>query len=206
VSKDQSESLVKNLNLYRLRADVTITYVNTPVNALFSHTECEIPLIDPRSKITTLGHYYGRLYEEIDNNCNLDQWDIFSYNLCIADFGRSFQADKFYALDINLDQLGGVDFHKGCYVGQELTSRMKRRGQIKNRLCTLKTAHGAEVGAEISQNDHVIGTVVAQSGGIGLGLIRIDRYDPLYDARSNDTPLTLCWQSWQLPLSADQKV
>jgi folate-binding protein YgfZ len=76
--------------------------------------------------------------------------------------------------DVDLDQLNGVDFTKGCFVGQEVVSRMQHRGTARRRIVQVR---GAELtsGAEIVAGGQAIGTVGSVHGDIGLATIRLDR-------------------------------
>lgn len=91
-----------------------------------------------------------------------------------ADWG----SETTYPIEANFDLLNGVDFHKGCFVGQETTSRMKRRGQVKNRMLPIAfegptPSHGAEVLA----GDRRAGEVLSGIEGRAMALLRLDRLE-----------------------------
>ena len=89
-----------------------------------------------------------------------------------ADWG----SDKTYPIEANFDLLNGIDFKKGCFVGQETTSRMKRRGQIKSRVAPLAVEGGAiGAGSEILAGDLRAGQVLTSIPSRALALLRIDR-------------------------------
>lgn len=69
---------------------------------------------------------------------NFDEWDLFRIKNCIPDGSRDMIIEKSTPLECNLDKLNGVDFKKGCYVGQELVSRIHNRGLLKKRLYPIK--------------------------------------------------------------------
>jgi folate-binding protein YgfZ len=92
-----------------------------------------------------------------------------------ADWGT----DRTYPIEANFDLLHGVDFKKGCFVGQETTSRMKRRGQVKNRMLPIAfegpaPAHGAEV---LAPGERRAGQVLSGIQGRAMALLRLDRID-----------------------------
>jgi hypothetical protein len=89
--------------------------------------------------------------------------------------GFDFGAEEVFPADINMDLLDGIDFQKGCFVGQEVVSRMKRRGTARRR--TLKAAFTADISApaRVLANDFEIGMLTSVSGGAGLARVRIDR-------------------------------
>jgi hypothetical protein len=76
-----------------------------------------------------------------------------------------------------MDQLGGVAFDKGCYVGQEVVSRMQHRGTARTRLVTLVYEDGfaAEAGCPVTAGDRPLGTTASAAGPRGLAMIRLDR-------------------------------
>lgn len=92
-----------------------------------------------------------------------------------ADFGQ----DRMFALDANLDELHAVSFDKGCYVGQELTARMKHRGTARKRLLPVETSAASlpEAGTPITAAGSEIGTMTSIYGGRGFALVRTDRLE-----------------------------
>jgi folate-binding protein YgfZ len=90
--------------------------------------------------------------------------------------------------ETNMDRLHGVDFDKGCYVGQEVVSRMQHRGTARTRIVRL-VMEGArpETGIAIVAGEKPVGTMGSAANGIGLGLLRIDR---AADALEAGVPLT----------------
>jgi len=74
-----------------------------------------------------------------------------------------------------MDMLGGVDFRKGCYVGQEVVSRMQHRGTARTRLVPVRAAHLPPAGSEIRAADRVIGHMGSSTGEKGLAMLRLDR-------------------------------
>ena len=105
-----------------------------------------------------------------------------------------FGKDALYAIDANLDLLDAIDFHKGCYIGQELTSRMKRRGQIKNRILGYVSSTQHPAGSEVLKGDLRAGETLGQAGTFGLGLMRLDRIDG--DLRTISGDLKLNVATW----------
>ena len=91
-----------------------------------------------------------------------------------ADWG----SDRTYPIEANFDLLNGIDFKKGCFVGQETTSRMKRRGQIKNRMLPV-TFNGPPppFGTEVLNGDRRAGEILSGQDGIAMALLRLDRID-----------------------------
>ena len=80
-----------------------------------------------------------------------------------------------FILEMGFDRLNGVDFRKGCYVGQEVTARMKHKTELKKGLVTVGVDGTAEIGTPISIDGKPAGTLFTQSGGAGLAWLRFDR-------------------------------
>ncbi len=89
--------------------------------------------------------------------------------------GFDFGAEEVFPADINMDLIGGVDFRKGCFVGQEVASRMKRRGTARRRTLKAAVAQNMAAPASILANGFEIGMLTSISGGAGLARVRIDR-------------------------------
>jgi folate-binding protein YgfZ len=106
----------------------------------------------------------------------------------LAEQGSDFGAEEIFPADINMDLLGGVDFKKGCFVGQEVVSRMKRRGTTRRRTLRIAVAQGITAPSPILANAFEIGTLTSVSGGAGLARVRIDR---LADAEANGETITV---------------
>ncbi len=185
------EELLAKLNMYKLRAKVTITADDAPVFAAFGGDLPAGFLADPRSRIT--GETYGMAYAPHSANASAGDWAAFRYGLGIAEAGFDFGKDELYAIDANLDLLDAIDFHKGCYVGQELTSRMKRRGQIRNRILPLTHGGVLEKGAEILNGDVRAGDVLASTPGLSLGLMRLDRLNGNLTCAGKTAIVTQSW-------------
>jgi folate-binding protein YgfZ len=169
VPLDVRDELFAKLNMYKLRAKVAIAKRDEAVVAAMNALP-EGFMSDPRSSIT--GGVYGRAYGDYAGD---GDWRSFRFAFGLAEGGADFGADELYAIDANLDALNAIDFHKGCYVGQELTSRMKRRGQIKNRVLPLRHEGRLNKGAEVLVGERKIGEVLSGGDGASLGVMRLDR-------------------------------
>jgi hypothetical protein len=80
-----------------------------------------------------------------------------------------------YPLEMGLDRLNGVDFRKGCYVGQEVTARMRHKTELKKGLARLRLGGPATCGAEVLSGDKPAGTLHTVSGDRALAWLRYDR-------------------------------
>jgi len=103
--------------------------------------------------------------------------------------------DKTYPIEADFDLLNGIDFQKGCFVGQETTSRMKRRGTIKNRMLPLDfDGPPPAFGAEVLKGELRAGEVLSGQDGSVMALLRIDRLDG--DLTVDGRPVRLRKPAW----------
>lgn len=170
--------LLQRLLIYRLRAKVELGVDETPVSVLFPPSSDERAprgfVRDPR-----LGELGWRGYgASAPANARLaDERVRDDQKLALgvpgpADWG----SDKTYPIEANFDLLNGIDFKKGCFVGQETTSRMKRRGQIKSRMLPIVFEGPApSPGAEILAGELRAGEVTSVGAGRAMALMRLDR-------------------------------
>ena len=191
------DELLSRLNMYKLRAKVTIEPLERPVFVAFGDAVPENFSTDPRSAI--VGAAFGFAYGDRMANTDAGEWMAYRMRLGISDPGYDFGADELYAIDANLDLLDAIDFHKGCYVGQELTSRMKRRGQIKNRILPVMSAQRLQSGTELTIGERKVGDVLAVTPEIAppaaLALVRLDRLSQM-DVVVDQTKATLDPPTW----------
>jgi folate-binding protein YgfZ len=104
-----------------------------------------------------------------------------------------------YPLEANFEMLHGVDFKKGCYVGQELTARMKLKGELRKRILPVSgSAPLPTAGTPVTADRTTLGPLIAASGTRGLALLRLDRLaDAQEDAiRAEDVQLSILWPNW----------
>jgi folate-binding protein YgfZ len=104
-----------------------------------------------------------------------------------------------YPLEANFEMLHGVDFKKGCYVGQELTARMKLRGTQRKRILPVSSATALPAtGTSVTCDGIELGPLIAASGTQGLALLRLDRLDATREGvvRAQDVQVDISWPSW----------
>lgn len=174
VALSARDEVLSRLTMYKLRAKVTIEAMDRPVHVAFGGDLPEGFAADPRSSI--IDSKFGFAYSDHAPTADALDWAVFRYQAGLSDPGHDFGMDELYAIDANLDLLDAIDFHKGCYVGQELTSRMKRRGQIKNRILPFRYEnHPPANNTEVLNGDKRAGNVLIAEDGFGLALMRLDR-------------------------------
>lgn len=139
IDTDRPDDLYTHLNRFKLRSDVQIektdinvyasltSMTNQPEGALFK---------DPRHN--DMGFRFYR-HIPLDSSMTLEEYDDHRIGLTIPDGTRDMTVDKSIPLEWNMDKLNAISWDKGCYIGQELTSRTKHLGLIKKRIQTLHT-------------------------------------------------------------------
>jgi folate-binding protein YgfZ len=179
VAAGARDALLQRLSIYRLRAKVEIAAHDGAVLALWEAQGASAPwTLDPR--LTALG--WRALGEAAPppgaQEVPLDAYHAHRLALGVPDAARDCPEDKTYPLEANFDLLNGVDFKKGCFVGQETTSRMKRRSSVRSRMAPI-VFDGAppRFGSEILAGDVRAGEVLSGGDGRAMALVRLDRLD-----------------------------
>lgn len=172
VASHHRDALIQRLTLYRLRAKVEIAPLDLTVAASWS---AERPpgdwIADPR--LPALGwRGYGESADQPEAAYE-------AHRLSLGIPGPAdWDTDAAYPIEANFDLLNGIDFHKGCFVGQETTSRMKRRGQVKSRMLPVAfDGPPPSPGTEILNGELRAGEMLSGIEGGGMALVRLDRID-----------------------------
>ena len=172
---DQSLSLglMQRLGMYRLRADVTLDPVPLPV-ARGTGQAPEGAFADPRHP--DLG---WRAYGDeggAGGGAPAVDWDAIRVAHVIPETGIELIPNETYPLEAGLDRLAGVDFRKGCYVGQEVTARMKHKTELKKGLTRVGVTGDAEPGTAVTAEDgREVGRLHTRSGDRAIAWLRYDR-------------------------------
>jgi len=194
-----AEALVKKLKQYRLRAKIEIAL--RPQLAVYAGLtgrpgERAISFADPR--LTALGpRSIGAVAEMPADLPGPAIYHALRLDLGVPE-GNDFGQDKIFALDAGLDELHAIAFDKGCYVGQELTARMKHRGTDRKRILTLSAdAALPPSGSEVKSGESVLGELVSVYGSKAFALVRLDRLDAAGNQLMVDKiPVALARPKW----------
>lgn len=168
VAEALAEDLTKRLTMYKLRRKITIS----PTDLHLQRGTGPAPtgaLPDPRHP--DLGWRAYSTAPEADDGTD---WDAIRVAHCIPETGIELTPDS-YILEAGFEALNGVDFRKGCYVGQEVTARMKHKTELRKGLRRVQIEGSAPVGTEILANGKPAGTLFTQSGGAAIAYLRLDR-------------------------------
>ena len=172
VATDRREALMQRLSMYRLRAKVQIDAMDAGVFAAWGG-EAEGFTADPRP--SGLG---GRLYGAAQASATEADYQAHRLAVGVPDPANDAPADSTYPIEADFDLLNGIDFAKGCFVGQETTSRMKRRGTIKNRMLPIDfDGPSPAFGAEVLNGELRAGEVRTGRDGAAIALLRLDRLE-----------------------------
>ena len=167
VNSKVSDTLLKLLSLYKLRADINIEKTDLKVSTGINN----IPpkgFEDPRHPKMGWRYYSNKDQSEK----NIDWLKIRIENL-IPEFGKELSSDS-YILEYGFESLNGVDFKKGCYVGQEVTARMKHKATLKKGLTTIETTECLPYNTPIFANDKIVGKVYSSTKNQALAYLRFE--------------------------------
>jgi folate-binding protein YgfZ len=193
-----AQALADKLGFYKLRAKVSVENLSDSLGVLAvwdgdPAIKPDLTFADPRSE--KLGWRIlvpEELAPKVANLIGADIVDSAAYNArriaCgVPRGGIDFMYGDAFPHETNMDRLRGVDFDKGCYVGQEVVSRMQHRGTARTRIVRLILEDSPpEAGVPVIAGDKPLGTMGSSADGMGLALVRIDR---VADALDAGTPL-----------------
>jgi tRNA-modifying protein YgfZ len=195
IAGETAQGFSKRLLLYRLRARMEVAEsAETRVAAVWGGAPEGVPgLAFPDPRLPDLGT------RVVAPSLDLEAWladrtaePAESYHahrvaLGIAEGGQDYPLGDTFPHEACLDQLGGVDFGKGCYVGQEVVSRMEHRGTARNRVVPIGyDAFAPEAGVPVMAGERQVGIMGSSAAGRGLALLRLDR---VADALAADVAL-----------------
>ena len=168
IKESLAPATLQRLSMYRLRSDVQIS----PAEVTVTRGLGPVPtgaLPDPRHP--ALG---WRAYGPAGTAAQID-WDAIRVAHCIPESGIELIPDESYLLENGFESLNGVNFRKGCYVGQEVTARMKHKTELRKGLVQVAISGSVPPGTEVMAGGKVVGRVFTQSGGKALAHLRLDQ-------------------------------
>ena len=195
----------KRLTFYKLRAKVEIADLTGRIAVAVIWDYAEPPAIgavvraDPRVAALGFRAYLPdpeTLAETGLAGSDAEVWHCLRIELGVPEAGYDFTFGDVFPHEVNMDDLNGLDFKKGCYVGQEVVSRMQHRGTVRKRFVKVSAAGKLPaIAADITAADKPIGRLGDSRDGNGLALVRLDRAKAAMDAgipiMALDIPLTL---------------
>jgi tRNA-modifying protein YgfZ len=204
--RDQAESVVKRLTMYKLRAKVEIAdrSAELAVGAAWggepgaADTAMLAAYADPRYAPL------GRRFIVAASGPQASAATAYRSHriaLTVPEGGLDYAYGEAFPHEACYDELHGVDFDKGCYVGQEVVSRMHHRGTAKTRIVAIEASAPLDLlGAEIRAGEFPVGTLGSMDGTHGIGMLRLDRLEEAarhgIPLRVGDTILTARTPEW----------
>lgn len=199
VASSQREGLAKKLGFYKLRSQVQITprddlqvaalwddHAPTLCCGAMVKTESQLPLVLTDPRLAALGMRVigtpDMLEQYLAQAHHVGPQDYLHHRLVLGvpDGAIDLEQEKSLLLMWGIDRLGGVDFAKGCYVGQEVTARSHHRAQLRKYIHLVKAHEDLpETGTPITRDGEEIGKLASRSGHIGIALL------PLTDCENN---------------------
>jgi len=178
--RDIAPDLLKRMMLYRLRAKAELSLDNESLISTSWESDSSVSQTDSTSvfdrrfpeTLQVIRNYGTSPAESGDASA----WDLLRIEQGVPESSQDYQLGDAFPHEILFDQNGGVGLKKGCYVGQEVVSRMHHRGTARRRLVIV---HGESTlpppSAEVTADRRVIGALGTVAGSEGLAILRIDR-------------------------------
>ncbi len=199
VSAAASGDLARRMEMYKLRRDVDITPRPDLAVAAGEAQGAIAAFADPR-----LPAFGARAVLTAQQAAKL-QADASAYHAAriaagLPDSDADIGSGRLFPHEANFDQLNGVSFTKGCYIGQEVVSRMQHRGLARNRLVPVIADAPLETGAPVTAGEKPLGEVFSTAANRAIALVRLDRAASAIEAGipllAGDRPLRLVRPSW----------
>ncbi|UWR23468.1 folate-binding protein YgfZ [Sulfitobacter sp. S190] len=181
---DQAAALKQRLMMYKLRADVAIDDTDQHL-----HRGTDAPPADalPDPRHPALG---WRAYRDTPQTDDTTDWAALYVAHQIPQSGVELTGDSFI-LEMGFERLHGVDFRKGCYVGQEVTARMKHKTELRKGLAQVTLEGDADTGTPITTDGKPVGTLLTRAGDHALAYLRFDRATGTMDAEGTAVTRTV---------------
>lgn len=199
--RERRADLVRRLKLYKLRSKVTVAESDETVVALYGAGLAAVPelgLAPGEARPVEGGVIYGdprlpamglrgmvdaaglaRLQAEGFAQGAAGDWDAMRIAAGVPDGSRDLTLEKAILLENGFDELNGLDWAKGCYLGQELTARTRYRGLVRKRLLPVAFDGPApEAGTDVTSAGKPVGLVQSAAGGLALALIKLEALEP----------------------------
>ena len=178
---EQAAALLKRLSLYKLRADIALTNTDLQLHALWQEDGFPCPPMagfteDPRHQGLGLRGIFDAPPEIALPQSKLADWHSNRLALGVPEGPTEMPPGSVFPLEFGLQHMQAVDFKKGCFIGQEVTSRTHRKGSLRKKLRVIEVRGATRAGDDICAGERIVGHIVAldPQNACGLGLIRED--------------------------------
>lgn len=172
------EDIIRRLSRYRLRSQVRLSEGAEVVQAAWGGAAPEPEegaLIAPDPRLPEAG-FRILATVPLPANASAEEWDSHRLSLGLPEGSRDLERDKSVLLEAGFDELGGISWSKGCYMGQELTARTRYRGLLKRRLVPVVIEGEAPASGTpiLAEDGREVGTMRSSRDGRGLALLRLE--------------------------------
>jgi len=169
VAQGLAETLLRRLGMYKLRADVTLEATDIGVQRGLGDRP-KGAFADPRHPALGWRAYGGGAAPQPQPD-----WDAIRVAHVIPETLIELIPDESYILECGFERLNGVDFRKGCYVGQEVTARMKHKTELRKGLAQVSVRGEAAAGTTIVAGGKEAGQLLTRAGDLAIAYLRFDR-------------------------------
>ena len=166
---EMGAELKTRLGMYVLRAPVVVEEIDVRVFRVWEGED--VGHADPRHASA------GRrvIGEDLVADAALQDWDAFRLSLGLPDSQFDFGPAQVFPADADMDELGGVDYKKGCFIGQEVVSRMHRMSTVKKRMRAVVLGGEASAGDLLEAGGRRVGDLLHVNGKMAMALVRLER-------------------------------
>ena len=168
--KKSFQSFMEKMQIYKLNSDVDFEEKNDLEVVVCLEKEFQGSFIDPRN--IDLG--WRGIREKSNNRSNSDNYEKKKISLGIVEEGEDFLSGEFFPIELNLDYLNSISFKKGCFIGQEVTSRMHRKGKPKKRVFSITSDRENKPGEDISFENKKIGSIIKSFENNSVAILKTD--------------------------------
>ncbi|MFV0473629.1 MAG: YgfZ/GcvT domain-containing protein [Pikeienuella sp.] len=175
IADDRAAPLAQRLAMYRLRRQVAIEATGLSVAMIWGGAAPEGARPDPRDEALGWRLIGADLSAPEGAAAPRADHDALRVAHAVPETGIELIPDETYILEAGFERLHGVDFRKGCYVGQEVTARMKHKTVLRKGLARVAVEGEAAPGTPIEADGKPVGTLFTTAGGEGLAHLRFDR-------------------------------
>jgi len=201
VRRNAADDFIKRLTLYKLRANVTIaqedqmvvgcSWVTESGGSGIDSTHC---VQDMRFAETRMMRHYHNAGAPDEKSVDISAYEEQRVKNGVMEYGVDYGSGDVFAHDVSLDQNYGIDFRKGCYVGQEVVSRMHHRNTARRRI-VIVSGDNLQSGATLIAGNKPTGTLATVSGSHALAIVRLDRVAAAqrdgHDVSVDDQPVSV---------------
>lgn len=196
-----AEDAIKRLTMLKLRAKLSFE-----IRPDLMSVQTETKTLDGSLIMVQDGRFRGTVHRGIfDASAPVDglhdadvdpRYHALRMQSGVPEFGFDFGSADVFPSDVNMDLLGGIDYRKGCFIGQEVVSRMKRKTEVRKRTLFIENLpSGAQAGDAVMAGASTLGTLTSVSDLSALALMRLDRVKTAQDDQVpvtvNETPVTV---------------